>query len=352
MRKSNKGGAQVHFIGVDHHKQTSTMTVLDDQGREVRTARLLNLRVDVEAFIREAVPGGFLAVIEAGRASYGMADLLRELGGQVKMANALQVKAIAHARIKTDKRDSRTLAQLLRADLIPEVYQREAWNREAQRVLRLRAFWLSLRVQVRNKIRALLAQQPEEIRLAVEKQDGPLFGAKGQELLGSLKLGERDGEILRALLRGYQTFQAFQAESDQVVAALYRDLPAARLIDTAPGFATTLAVLVAVEIADVHRFPRAEALSAYAGLIPSTYSSGERTYHGPIVKGNMWLRWALVEAVHPAIRKDPGLAILYYRLARTKGPNVAKVATARRLLTILYRMLTENRVYRLKPKAA
>jgi len=345
----------VHFIGVDHHKQTSTLTVLDSGGREVRTARLLNLRADVEAFIREVAPGGFLAVIEAGRASYGMADLLRDLGGEVKMANPLQVKAIAHARIKTDKRDSRTLAQLLRADLIPEVYQRESGNREAQRVLRLRAYWMSLRVQVRNKIRALLAQQSEEVRTAVEAQGERLFGRHGQELIQGLDLGERDREILGALLRGYQTFEAFQKESDQLVRGLYRDLPAAQLIDTAPGFATTLAVLVAVEIAEVRRFPRVEALHCYAGLIPSTYSSGERTWHGRIVKGNVWLRWALVEAVYPAVRKDAGLSILYHRLARHKGPNVAKVATARRLLTILYRMLMENRPYvpyRTNPMAA
>jgi len=345
----------MHFIGVDHHKQTSTMTVLDSQGGEVRTAKLLNLRVDIEAFIREVAPEGFLAVVEAGRASYGMADLLRELGGQVKMANPLQVKAIAHARIKTDKRDSKMLAQLLRADLIPEVYQREAGNREAQRVLRLRAYWISLRVQARNKIRALLAQQPEEVRIAVEQPSEQLFSPKGQEFLGGLELRGRDREILGALLRGYQTFQAFQAESDQLVADLYRELPAAQLIDTAPGFATTFSVLVAVEIAEVRRFPRVEALHSYAGLIPSTHSSGERTYHGPIVKGNVWLRWALVEAVYPAIRKDAGLSILYHRLARRKGPNVAKVATARRLLTILYRMLTENRPYvpyRMNPTAA
>ena len=268
------------------------------------------------------------------------------------MANPLQVKVIAHARIKTDKRDSRALAQLLRANLIPEVYQREAGNREAQRVLRLRAFWISLKVQVQNKIRALLAQQSEEVRLAIEQLDRRLFGRQGQELLGSLELGERDREILRALLKGYRTFEAFLKETDGLVATLYRQSPAAQLIDTAPGFAQTFSVLVAVEIADVRRFPRAEALSAYAGLIPSTYSSGERTFHGPIVKGNTWLRWALIEAVQPAIRKDPSLAILYYRLARRKGPNVAKVATARRLLTILYHMLKENRAYRMNPTAA
>jgi len=100
-----------------------------------------------------------------------MADLLRELGGEVKIANALQVKAIAHARIKTDKRDSRTLAHLLRANLIPEVYQRGEWNRRAQRVIRMRAYWVHKQTEVKNKVRALLAQQREDVRFQNEAQN-------------------------------------------------------------------------------------------------------------------------------------------------------------------------------------
>jgi len=114
---------------VDHHKQVSVMTVLDEDGREVKNGRMANLRSHVERFLEGCRP--FRAVLEAGRSSYVMADLLRELGGEVKMANPLQVKAIAPARIKTDKRDSRTLAQLLRADLIPEVADRMGEKRGA-----------------------------------------------------------------------------------------------------------------------------------------------------------------------------------------------------------------------------
>jgi len=81
-------------------------------------------------------------------------------------------------------------------------------------------------------------------------------------------------------------------------------------------------------------------------VIPSTHASGERVYHGPITKeGNVWLRWAALEAVFPATKKDLELRVLYSRLARRKGPNVAKVAVARRLLTIIYRVLKEKRDY-------
>jgi transposase len=303
-----------------------------------------NLRVYVERFLQGCRP--FIAVLEAGRSSYVMADLLRELGGEVKIANALQVKAIAHARIKTDKRDSRTLAHLLRADLIPEIYQRGEWNRRAQRVIRMRAYWVSKQTEVKNKIRALLAQQREDVRLEVEKRESSLFSLKGQEFMSDLSLEGRDKEVLEDLLQGYQEAQAHIKKSDGLVRTLYGEMEEASRIDTVPGFATTLSVLMAVEIADIKRFPRAADLHSYAGVIPSTHSSGERTYHGHITKqGSSWLRWAALEAVYPAIKADLVLRTLYNRLARRKGPNVAKIAVARRLLTIIYRILTEKRDY-------
>lgn len=344
----------MYFIGVDHHKQASVMTVLDEDGQELKNGRLPNFRRYVEEFLRPFRP--FTAVLEAGRSSYVMADLLRELGGEVKMANPVEVKAIAHARIKTDKRDSRTLAQLLRAGLIPEVYQREAWNRRAQRVMRLRAHWVRKQTELRNKIRALLAQQTEEIRLEVERQERGLFTQKGLDILKTLPLAGEDKMILDDLLRGHREVAAHIKQSDGLVEALYSQIEEASRIDTVPGFATTLSVLAAVEIADIQRFAGPAQLHAYAGVVPSTYASGERQFHGHITKqGSAWLRWAVLEAVYPSIKKDLGLRILYQRLAKRKGPNVAKVAVARRLLTIIYRILTERREYLpglAKPSAA
>jgi transposase len=334
----------MYFIGVDHHKQASVMTVLDEDGRELKNGRVFNLREKIERFLEGFHP--FTAVLEAGRSSYVMADLLRELGGEVKMANALQVKAIAHARIKTDKRDSRTLAQLLRADLIPEIYQRGEENRRAQRVMRMRAYWVAKQTEVKNKIRALLAQQKEEIQLEVGKREHGLFSGKGVEFLSKLALVGPDQMVLDDLVQGYREAQAHIQRSDGLVGVLYGEIEEAARIDTVPGFAATLSVLVAVEIADVKRFPRVADLHSYAGVIPSTHASGERTYHGPITKqGSAWLRWAALEAVYPAIKKDLGLRALYQRLTKRKGPNVAKIAVARRLLTIIYRVLMEKRDY-------
>ncbi len=182
--------------------------------------------------------------------------------------------------------------------------------------------------------------------MAVEQKNNGLFSGKGVEFLTGLALEGQDKRVLDDLIRGYQEIQTHIRESDGLVRALYGEIEDACRIDTIPGFAETLSVLVAVEIADVQRFSSPAHLHSYAGVIPSTYASGDRTYHGRITKqGSVWLRWAVLEAVYPAIVKDLGLRVLYGRLAKRKGPNSAKIAVARRLLTIIYRVLTEKRAY-------
>lgn len=100
------------------------------------------------------------------------------------------------------------------------------------------------------------------------------------------------------------------------------------------------------EIDDIARFHSSAKLAAYAGLVPSTYASGGKTWHGRITKqGNKWLRWAFVEAVTPAVASDPDLKLYYERLKTSKGANRAKVATARRLLTIAFQLLRDGRSY-------
>ena len=334
----------MNYMGIDHHKQYSQMTLMDEAGKELKNDRVWNFRSEVEKFL-EGAGDEVKAVIEAGRSSYVMVDLLEELGVDVKIANPKEVKAIAKAKIKTDKRDSRILAHLLRADLIPEVYQRSGENRRRQRVLRQRAFFVGTMTRVKNKIRALLAQQKEEIQGEVSRVKN-LFSRKGLETLKGLDLPDTDKELLDGLLKMYHQLEKSIKESDELVESLYKQIPEAQLISTVPGFGKFFSVLVATEIADVGRFSRVEKLHSYAGVIPSTYSSGERHYHGRIIKeGNKWLRWAAVEAVWPAIKSDFDLRLFFDKHAKRKNINAAKVATARRLLTIIYRILKERRSY-------
>ena len=128
----------MNYVGIDHHRQYSHLTVMDQQGQVLRSGRVPNLQSEIGRFLEglEVLE----AVIETGRSSYTMVDVLGEMGVAVKIVHPNEVKAIARAQIKTDKRDSEVLAHLLRMDMVPEVYRRSQENRQAQRVLRQRAF--------------------------------------------------------------------------------------------------------------------------------------------------------------------------------------------------------------------
>jgi len=141
--------------------------------------------------------------------------------------------------------------------------------------------------------------------------------------------------------------QARIRESDAQVQTLATGDPRVRWVRGIPGFGRFFAVLIVHEIGDVRRFPTPEKLSAYAGLVPSIHASGGKVFHGRLTKqGNKWLRWAVIEAVRPAVASDPELRQYYERLRQRKGPNSAKVATARRLLLLAHRVLSQERSYR------
>jgi len=333
----------MNYMGIDHHRQYSHITLLDEEGKVVKSGRVANLRRELEDFLLGIK--GVKAVIEAGRSSYTMVDVLDDLGIGTAVVHPKEVRAIAKAKVKTDQRDSYKLARLLRTGDIPEVYKRSRENRSSQRVLRQRAFYVGKQTAVKNRLRALLAQQGEEIRLEASRVEN-LFTEKGMKVLGGLALPEREERMVGALVKTYRHFQERIDETNALVNELYEKMPWAKLIQTVPGFGQFLSVLVAVEIGDLGRFEDVGKFHAYAGVIPSTHSSGDVSYHGKIIKaGNRWLRWAAVEAVWPAIRADFGLRCYYERRKKRKGANSAKVATARRLLTIIYRMLKESRAY-------
>ncbi|MCY1556419.1 Transposase IS116/IS110/IS902 family protein [compost metagenome] len=114
---------------------------------------------------------------------------------------------------------------------------------------------------------------------------------------------------------------------------------------TIPGIGEFFARLIDAEIDDISRFRNPKKLAAYAGLVPSTYSSGGKTFHGKIIKqGNKWLRWAFVEAVTPAVASDLELRAQYEHL-KIRGTNKARVAIARKLLTIAFQILRDQRAY-------
>ena len=112
-----------------------------------------------------------------------------------------------------------------------------------------------------------------------------------------------------------------------------KDDEEAKFLMTIPGIDYYSAPLITSEIGDIHRFPSAKQLCSYAGVVPSTYSSGSSTFHGHITKqGSRWLRWIVAEAVVHCINKPGHVQEFYQRVQKRKGVKIAKVATRRKIL--------------------
>jgi transposase len=319
---------------------------MDAKGKLVKEAKIPSNREGLKAFIRTSLNGNSKqtkAVLEAGRNWQIMYDLLDEEIKEVKLAHPLKVKAIAEARIKTDKIDSKILAHLLRTELIPEAYAPSKNTRKAKDILRQRIFFVRMRTKVKNRIFMILDRHPE---IKDRPQVVDIFGKAGLLWLKGLKLTKPDDKLLRENIDLLDNLNQRISKTNHLIDELYKSHPYIKRLVTIPGIGKFFSVLIAYEVDDIKRFASEKKFAAYIGIVPSTYASGSRIAHGRITKqGNRYLRWTLIEAIWPAINKDNHLRIYYERLRRTKGSNQAKVATARRLATIIYRVLSEDRDY-------
>jgi transposase len=288
-----------------------------------------------------------IGVIEASRNWTVMYEWLEEILDEVKLAHPLKVRAIAEAKIKTDKIDARTLAHLLRSDLIPEAYVPGKETRQARCVLRHRMFLVKLRAMVKNRIHIILDKYPAILR---PPKTTDVFGVTGLRWIKEIQdLSKTDRELLDESILVYESLDERIASSNEMVKRLAKGDRRVELLESVPGIGLFFAVLIANEIDDINRFRTEGKLLSYVGLIPSTYASGDKMHHGRLTKqGNKWIRWAMVEAAWPAIRKDASIAEYYARIRMRKGANVAKIAVARRLLKIIYRMLRQGRMYEVR----
>jgi len=339
----------VHYIGVDYHKKYSYVVVKDKEGKVERRSKVNNTREEFQQLLKPYHSGK--AVLEATR-NWGLIyDWLEEILDDVALAHPLKVRAIAEARIKTDKISADILCDLLRSNLLPEAYVPNKETREAKNILRQRMFFVRVQTMVKNRIYTVLDRHPEILSQAPDVSD--LFGASGMEWLRQTVLPGQDNRLLASELELLEVLKRKISESNGIVKELARGDKRVKLLRSIPGLGPFFSVLVAKEIDDISRFRDEKKLCAYAGLVPSTYASGGKVFHGRITKtGNKWLRWAFIEAVSPAIRSDADLFAYYERLRIRKDANAAKVATARRLLTIVYRVLSKERLYERRNKRA
>jgi transposase len=266
-------------------------------------------------------------VIESTSNWYWLYDLLAEHGIPVVVSNPFKTKAIASARIKNDKLDSRMLAQLLRANLLATVHVSSKQTRKLKELLRHRARLVRDTVRMKNRIHNIMAKN----NLSAPGTD--LFGNRGLEYLSKAQLPAFQRRQVDTYLTLYQQLKEHTDALTKQIKQRAADNPSAQLLMTIPGVGPITSMFMVAEIEDISRFKSYRHLSSYAGLVPSLDASADKQRMGRITKqGSPYLRTALVEAAQVAARTRSKLNIFFRRRIVRCGYQKAIVATAHKII--------------------
>jgi transposase len=280
------------------------------------------------------LPSGTKAAFEAAFGWGWLVELLEDYGFEPHLVHPLQCKAIASARLKNDKVDAAILAQLLRADLLPEAWIAPPEVRQLRALLRHRVQLVRLRTLLRNRIHAVLADHGHG------RPEGCWTGP-GREWLASLDLPAVSREVIQDALALIDALQQPIDRLDWEVHQHARADPRVKVLTQLPGVGPFTALVLLAEIGDIGRFGPARKLASWAGLTPTVRGSDRTVRHGHISKqGSVWARWVLCEAAQTA-RRHPDFAASYQDIARRRGKKIATTAIARKLLTRAYHLLTD-----------
>ena len=324
------------YIAIDIHKHYLLIGGIDAHKRVVLHPRRVELSRWPQWAQANLLPSDAV-VIESTTNAWAVYDLLSTLVGRAVVVHPAKVKLIAQARVKTDKVDVLTLAHLLRADMLPEVWVPPQHVRDLRALLSHRRRLVSLQTTTKSRLQSVLH------RLNLRPPDGDLFAQKQRAWWADLDLSPT--ERLRV---------------DQDVATLDHVVPQIAAVDAElrrlstseqwaeqvpyllqlPGIALLSAMTILGAIGDVTRFPSAKQLVGYAGLGAGVHDSGKSHRDKGITKqGRRDLRFVLVEAARTALQTHPYWKGEFARLAKRIGEHKAVVAIARKLLIVVWHVL-------------
>ncbi len=329
------------FVGVDLHKDSATFHILSDEGDSVATGQFSVTPEFINQFAAEHLrPNDHLAV-ESTTNAWAFVRLVRPYVARIVVSNPLKTKAIAEANVKTDKVDALVLAQLLRCDFLPSVWQPPPATEHNRALAARRTALVGQRTALRNRIHSVLAQ-----RLIAPHSAG-LFSGKGLPWLKEVDLDPLARALIDSDLRMLDAIEKESYVIDHMIVQESYDDPDIQLLMTMPGCDYTVAHALKATLADINRFPTPDQAASYLGLVPGVRQSGGKCYLGSITKaGASQVRWLLIQAAQSVGRHPGPLGAFFNRLARRKNRNVAVVATARKLVTIAWHMLKNKEPYR------
>jgi len=327
----------MNFIGMDIHKQFTVAVVKDEQGNELAKEKFENNKENFSDFLKIFPKENTKIVMESCCVWEYIFEILEKMEYDVKLSNPSKTKAIAYARIKTDSVDASTLADLLRANLIGRKLYSSKKIRRLREIVRERKTFVKQSTQLKNKIHSMLIRRGIKLPTAT-------LGKKALKLISEM-VDEND------IIEHYTNLLWYNKQElnfiEDKIKKIAEENQEANLLMTIPGIAEIRAMEIIAEIGEINRFPTADKLCSYAGLVPSIKQSGNTLRFGKLIKqSSKFLKNAFVEASWISIRKDNPLQAFYKKLAKTKGKQKAICATARKMCCIVYAMLKNREEFR------
>jgi transposase len=320
------------IIGCDFHPSWQQIAWLDSATGETGERKLVHASGDAKQFYQQLAAPALIGIEATGNSQWFI-ELVEDLGHEIWVGDAAQIRASFVRKQKTDKRDAAHILKLVVQGRFPRLWTPDREQRDLRQLVLHRHKLVEMRSRVKNELQHLALNKGMQKKRTLWSQAGqkvlrelplkPWAACRREDLLGLLamlnqQVGELDGAVQQA------------AEQN----------PQAKLLMTQPGVGPNTALVYVLTIGDVSRFPRGKQVASYLGLIPHENSSGDRQRTGRISKqGNRMLRGLLVEAAQIAVRFDPEMKKQYLHRCHQKPKGVAKVAAARKLAVRLYWML-------------
>jgi len=327
-------------IGMDIHR-TFAEVVIWEQGRLRRAGRVDMTRTALEGF-GKTLQASDEVVVEATGNTMAVVRVLSSFVTRVVIANPLQVRAIAHAHVKTDKIDAGVLASLHAAGFLPDVWTPPAETERLRRLVARRNQVVRHRTRIKNEVHSIL-----HAHLVSRCPHADLFGRLGRAWLRRQVLPADEIEAIDRHFRELDRLAEDIELLDREIAQSGLEDPSIKRLLTIAGINVTVAAGLVAAIGDIRRFSSPQKLVSYFGLNPRVRQSGLGfAQHGRISKnGRSHARAMLVEAAWAAAKAPGPLHAFFVRIRAKRGHQIAAVAVARKLAVLCWQLLTKEADY-------
>jgi transposase len=339
-----------HYAGIDVSLEWSSVCVVDSSGRIIREAKVASEPEALVGFFGQLGLPVVRIGLEAGPLSQWLYAGLAKAGFEAVLLETRHVKAALSAMIvKTDRKDARGIAQLLRMGWYRPVHCKSPAAQEVRALLVGRKLLQAKLRDVELSIRGIL----RGFGLKVGEVSKGQFAARVKELVAGHEMLET---VIGAMLQARDGLQIEFMRLHRRMLAIVRGDAVCRRLMTAPGVGALVAVTFKTAVDDPERFRTAKAVGAHFGLTPKRYQSGETDVSGGISKvGDAMVRTALYEAANAMLTRTVRISALKrwaLEVARRRGMKRAKVALARKLAGVLHRMWANGTDFRWGKEAA